>query len=483
MKHPALARVMAVTLAIMCVIMLIVGALGFGKAKSEYAEDTADYEKLTDRIATYNELTAKLADAESYKQVSAELDEHRQQHDDDAAQYRTDLAERTAKQGGYKQGAEALWEARAQAKEGLWAYQNAKAQFDSAEKEYNTKAAQGQQLKTACDTLIPACRTLAPILANPKPEDPGEAPTLNVTDPSTDPEWTEAKKTECAEDYNKACNDYAAAKAEYDAQMADYQPKAKAYNTYITAEQTLAGANTILTAAGEQTVTDLTAAAAALTQLSQMTSAALAEGKTQIEAARTKLNAAWSKLDGVIEKIDGNLAQLWYDMGKLDDEEPELAERREALLDEAVALAEEKAIAEERKEDEQKLGATRRTLKAYDGIKARLTDDAELGEVAAQYADEYYVEFNRAHKARIVISVLEVLGGILGLCCLPAAFEKCRSRAVLIAPAGAAFVCAAGAVVIAAALTLGTSYAALPALIFAPLYLLAAAPKKKQPQE
>ena len=83
MKHPALARVMAVTLAIMCVIMLITGVLGFGKAESKYAEDTADYEKLTDRITTYNELTEKLADAESYKQVSAALDEHQQQHDDD----------------------------------------------------------------------------------------------------------------------------------------------------------------------------------------------------------------------------------------------------------------------------------------------------------------------------------------------------------------------------------------------------------------
>ena len=241
MKHPALARVMAVTLAIMCVIMLIVGALGFGKAKSEYAEDTADYEKLTDRIATYNELTAKLADAESYKQVSAELDEHQQQHDDDAAQYRTDLAERTAKQGGYKQGAEALWEARAQAKEGLWAYQNAKAQFDSAEKEYNTKAAQGQQLITACDSAAEACRTLAPILANPKPEDPGAAPTLDVADPSTDPEWKEEDKDTDA--YKEACNKYNEAKAKYENKMADYKLKKEAYETYITAEQTLAGAN------------------------------------------------------------------------------------------------------------------------------------------------------------------------------------------------------------------------------------------------
>ena len=226
---------------------------------------------------------------------------------------------------------------------------------------------------------------------------------------------------------------------------------------------------------------DLTSAAAALGQVSQTVSAGLAEGKTQIEAARAKITAAGAAVEGAIEKIDGNLAQLWYDMGKLDDEEPELEQKRAALLDEAVKLAEEKAAAEERKEDEQKLGATRRTLRSYDWIKAKLTDGAELGEVAAQYADEYYAEFNREHTARIAISVLEVLGGILGLCCIPAAFEKCRSRLVLVAPAVAAFVCAAAAEIVAVALVLGQCYAALPTLVFAPLYLLAAAPKNKPP--
>lgn len=483
MKHPALARVMAVTLAIMCVIMLITGALGFGKTENKYAEDTADYEKLTDRITTYNELTEKLADAESYKQVSAALDEHQQQHDDDAAQFRTDLAERTAKQGGYKQGAEMLWEARAQAKDGIAQYEQAKAQFNAAEAEYNAKAAEGKALIDMCSSTASTCTNLAAILAMPKPENPGEAPTFVDTDPSTT--WTDEEKENDPTGYEEAYNNYAAAKAAYEAQMAEYLPKAEAYNTYLAAEtaapQALAGANMILSKAGAQEMPDLTTAAAALGQVAQTASAGLAEGKTQIEAARAKITAAGAAVEGAIEKIDGNLAQLWYDMGKLDDEEPELEQKRAALLDEAVELAEEKAVAEERKEDEQKLGATRRTLRSYDGIKAKLTDDAELGEVAAQYADEYYAEFNREHTARIAISVLEVLGGILGLCCIPAAFEKCRSRLVLIAPAVAAFVCAAAAEIVAVALALGQCYAALPTLVFAPLYLLAAIPVNKPP--
>lgn len=486
MKHPALARVMAVTLAIMCVIMLITGALGFGKAENEYAEDTADYEKLTDRITTYNELTEKLADAESYKQVSAALDEHQQQHDDDAAQFRTDLAERTAKQGGYKQGAEMLWEARAQAKDGIAQYEQAKAQFNAAEAEYNAKAAEGKAMIDMCNNMAAACTAAKAgldaadaIAVPPAPE--GTRPELQ---PDPDETWSEEEKndSEKLEAARKAYNDSVAAQAEFDAaQKAHDDAIAAKEAAKVGADQALAGANAILAGAGAQAMPDLTSAAAALGQVSQTVSAGLAEGKTQIEAARAKITAAGAAVEGAIEKIDGNLAQLWYDMGKLDDEEPELEQKRAALLDEAVELAEEKAAAEERKEDEQKLGATRRTLRSYDGIKAKLTDEAELGEVAAQYADEYYAEFNREHTARIAISMLEVLGGILGLCCIPAAFEKCRSHLVLIAPAIAAFVCAAAAEIVAVALALGQCYAALPTLVFAPLYLLAAAPKNKPP--
>lgn len=486
MKHPALARVMAVTLAIMCVIMLITGALGFGKTENKYAEDAADYEKLTDRITTYNELTEKLADAESYKQVSAALDEHQQQHDDDAAQFRTDLAERTAKQGGYKQGAEMLWEARAQAKDGIAQYEQAKAQFNAAEAEYNAKAAEGKALIDMCNNMAATCTAAKAGLdaadAMPVPDAPsGERPKLL---PNPDETWSEEEKndSEKLEAARKAYNDSVAAQAEFDAaQKAHDDAIAAKEAAKAGADQALAGANAILAGAGAQAMPDLTSVAAALGQVSQTVSAGLAAGKTQIEAARAKITAAGAAVEGAIEKIDGNLAQLWYDMGKLDDEEPELEQKRAALLDEAVELAEEKAAAEERKEDEQKLGATRRTLRSYDWIKAKLTDGAELGEVAAQYADEYYAEFNREHTARIAISVLEVLGGILGLCCIPAAFEKCHSRLVLVAPAVAAFVCAAAAEIVAVALALGQCYAALPTLVFAPLYLLAAAPKNKPP--
>lgn len=472
MKHPALARVMAVTLAIMCVIMLIIGALGFGKAEKRLDGDDADYERLTERIATYKELTAKLADAESYKQASAALDEHQQQHNEDAAQYRTDLAERTAKQGGYKKGADALWEAKPAVDAGAKAYYEAESKFKAAEAEYNTKMAEMSAQRGQLATLQGVCAS-APALPT-APTEP-TAPT-----PPNEDSSDEEKAA-----YETAVEQYKSDMAAYNGLYAQYQADLAVYNTalqQITAErkQIMAGVGGALSQMGIPADSPEAASAALGGLIAQIDQGMAAAGE-QMNKAREQLASAKSAVESAQMKVNGNLEQIWYELGKMEDEEPELEQKREELLNEAVELAEEKAAAEERREDERKLGATRRTLKGYDGIKAKLTDDAELGEVAAQYADEYRAEYTRAHTARVAISVLEVLGGVLGLCCLPAAFEKSRSRLVLIAPAAAALACAAAAEITAAMLALGQCYAALPVLIFAPLYLLAAIPKNKPP--
>ena len=81
MKHPALTRVLSAALAIMCVIMLAAGAVGLGKAESQYDDDTADYEKLTGRVTLYKELDEKLKNGTTYKEDSERLDAAQKQHD------------------------------------------------------------------------------------------------------------------------------------------------------------------------------------------------------------------------------------------------------------------------------------------------------------------------------------------------------------------------------------------------------------------
>ena len=60
MKHPALARVFSVVLAILGLLLLISGVRGFGKADDEYEDRTAYAGKYADRIENYIRLLEKL---------------------------------------------------------------------------------------------------------------------------------------------------------------------------------------------------------------------------------------------------------------------------------------------------------------------------------------------------------------------------------------------------------------------------------------
>ena len=67
MLHPALTRFLAVLLAILCLILFLTSYFGMSKADQLKNEDAAAYDKLTERIATYERLSAELAELEEYK--------------------------------------------------------------------------------------------------------------------------------------------------------------------------------------------------------------------------------------------------------------------------------------------------------------------------------------------------------------------------------------------------------------------------------
>lgn len=111
MKHPALARVFAVVLAILCLLMLLNGVTGFGKTERAQQERAAFEEKYAKRIENYISLDEQVSHSisydEAYEQFKALLD----QHDKDASQHRTDTALYTAEKGGNTMGANMIWEA------------------------------------------------------------------------------------------------------------------------------------------------------------------------------------------------------------------------------------------------------------------------------------------------------------------------------------------------------------------------------------
>lgn len=472
MKHPALTRVMAVVLIIACAAMLISGAFGLGEAQTKYNADIEEYDKLNERIATYKELSAKLDGEDSYKETIEKLDARQDQHDKDASDYRTDLAERTATQGGYKQGADALWEAKAQTDAAYKQYQDAVLQFQAAEAEYNAQISQLDSTLASISQVQQMCAGAAQLTVPPAPEAPdpgdiGDAP--------------------AEENYSDNPEGYAAAKAEWDAKA---QLRAE-WDTYYATKAQIEGnisgavgaANAILGQMGAGAVGDAASAAGALGMVAQQLNAAKAEAQQKFEAGRAQLQAAGEAVNAAKSKVDGSLEQIWYDLGKLEDEEPELEENKQKLLDEAEQLEIDKKAAEQKKEDERKLSSTRAALKNYDGVTALLAENDDLAACAESYSDSFFAELNQNRTLRLIIAALEVVGGALGFLCLASAYEKSKSRFMLLAPAAASLLLAAAALCMALYFGFGMNYAALPVLIFAPIYLLAAAPKNKIPVE
>lgn len=464
MKHPALVRVMAVVLVIMCVIMLVVGALGIGEAGEARAADIDEYDKLIARIATYEELSEKLGESESYKVQSERLDAEREEHDKDASEFRTELAERTATQGGYKQGADALWEAKAEADSALRGYQEAQAQLNAQQAAFN---ASKPEIEAQIGMLngLAATAPQAP-KAPTECSDPGEEPVQADGESDEAFQARQAAYITALENYNKYQTDYQ-----------NYLAEQTAYNAAAPGYLVQAGA--VFAMLGMPCPTTPEEAAGALLQLAQSYSSQLEAGKAALDAASAQMTAAGTKLMEAQAKVQGGLETIWYKLGELEDEQADIESDRDDLLAEAERLDRAMEALEQLKKDEQKFSSTRAHLKNYDGVAEKLDAGMALDAAAKEYADEFYNEYNRLYKGRIIICIAEILGGLVGLICLPAAFEKSKSRFILIAPAVLSFICAAAAEALGLYLGLGQSYEVMPVMIFAAVYLACALPQNK----
>lgn len=239
MKHPTLVRVFSIVLAIMCVIMLGGGVSGFGKAAKEHNERMAEAQRYEERIETYRQADEKLAGSISYDDAYKVLKELLAEHDEEASQHRTDLAEYSAKKGGYKMAASLMDDAKQQLAEAKAQVEEGKKQLAEKEEQMkflielyeNNKELVANGISTAADGKA-ECGTEAArlqavvdklnalIAAEPKaPEAPTE-PTL-VEKPENESD------SEKMEEYNR----YLEQKAEYDKKLEEYNTELEKYKT------------------------------------------------------------------------------------------------------------------------------------------------------------------------------------------------------------------------------------------------------------
>ncbi len=136
MKHPALTRLFAVVLAVLCLTMLLAGLGSAGGAISGLRSGQAEVDRLNKRIEEYREILQQSEGAEPYALLRTDLEEEQAQHDADASQHRTELAIYTATRGGLQTGAAALDQAEAALATGKAQYEQGRALFEAKEKQF-----------------------------------------------------------------------------------------------------------------------------------------------------------------------------------------------------------------------------------------------------------------------------------------------------------------------------------------------------------
>ena len=114
MKHPALARVFAIVLAIVGLILLAVGVHGLKENREENAERAAYAEKFAGRIENYRALHAELQQQPDYQRTMRTFELIVSAHEKAAGRHKTDTAIYTATKGGLKMGADLINEGRAE---------------------------------------------------------------------------------------------------------------------------------------------------------------------------------------------------------------------------------------------------------------------------------------------------------------------------------------------------------------------------------
>ncbi len=190
-------------------------------------------------------------------------------------------------------------------------------------------------------------------------------------------------------------------------------------------------------------------------------------------------------LEGMLKKADHQmqeaLEELWYQMGQLEKDQLKLEAEKLGLDKEAVLLSRDTLNADELKELKNNYTSARQLLLSVPEVKKTADETGELVAAAQSFLYSYETKTLKLYRGRFVVNVLSVIGGVMALVEILAAYELIKKRFLLIAPPLICLLCAVGAEVIDVHLGLRQLYVAIVTAIFALVQLMIVLPKKKRP--
>lgn len=216
----------------------------------------------------------------------------------------------------------------------------------------------------------------------------------------------------------------------------------------------------------------------------QQAEAALAAVDTMITEDTEEVKAA---IPGAIEqgkkmvdeKLQPAFDAIWRYEKDLEEDKAELDEEKAELDKQQKALAKQKEELDELKSDEQKVTSSKVTLMNNANIKASVDGGEELVPAARAEIARYGNWLNFDFQHRLIACILMLCAAFFGIIDIFPAFEKWKSRFLLIAPVVLFILCCAGAEAIALYLGRGHMYSALVGGILGIIHLIIALPRQK----
>ena len=610
MKHPALARVFSVVLAILGLLLLISGVRGFGKADDEFEDRTAYAGKYAGRIENYIRLHEKLENSADYDETMKALKIFLDEHEKSAAKHKTDTAIYSSTKGGLRMGESMIVSARAEMDEIRRQLKDAKSrqafleglltELIASNKSKmpwldalaNTAAGYAVDCWMADAKLTVTTEKLKALMeAEPSPYDippcePPPAPEMPVLPmlPGLDAGGFDAMQSayqNAMAQYQSAADAWQQAGENYVQDMQRYydnvaQAQMNRYNQLW--DQTLSEASDAVYSAQylyehalwekecievkkevdlRAPCTEIRRLSAALASLvrqanSQMASLTAETGgvypgmEELSELANTTANHLDAisgsdlshlsneeflrvvgqaqeilnmlgdafqviaanlnnpagliaelmeklhitellvpYLEGMLEKADHQmqeaLEELWYQMGQLEKDQLKLEAEKLGLDKEAALLSRDTLNADELKELKNNYSSARQLLLSVPEVKKNADETGELVAGARSFLNSYQEETLKRYRGRFVINILSVVGGVMSLAEILAAYELIKNRFLLIAPPLICLLCTAGAEAINVQLGLGQLYVAIGTALFALVQFLIVLPRKKRP--
>ena len=194
------------------------------------------------------------------------------------------------------------------------------------------------------------------------------------------------------------------------------------------------------------------------------------EALAQAEAAA--VNALTEARNKVDEMLQPAFDAIWREEKKLEEDAAELETEKTDLEKDYKKLNDEKKALDELKADEQRMTSSKVTLTNNENIKSAVDGGEDLISASRNEITRFTDSMHHDFKYRVIACGLMLFAALMGFVDIPAAFEKTKSKFLLIAPVVLFVLCCGGAEGISLWLGRGNMYSAISAGAFGIIQLL-----------